>query len=598
MPEDCTTSPLAIKQQRYRPAGKVHPALWALSPDARGRPCQSLALCLAPGPDPLPFADCAACLATYGHAVSSATQQVHTYLTAYARVARLPQATLEALNSAYAAAADTLDPLSHTHAALAYLSVAAKAARTQWTQFRPLSIIAGLVALAVTALVATSSYAMALQYRNRLFSSTAAVSRAFFLLPPIHAPSGLALPPPVAAIAALVAMRAAIPFSNSLILGELQVTTFLIATGITIAAAAAISRVLAVHDVVANKCYTSPTLSSPPTSLLATLLLAVSALQSAGQMVRGEPLATEDDTSVVEPDAVAFHGKRFRKLPTAVAFTLLIFALLLPYFPLRLVAVVMFGGALFALVRMHWVFVDPCRKGSATMSWQKTSLQRTSLAVLQLAAYTVIALWSCYALDHYGGIDRIGANPFDKGDATAGSPPAPTTPTAPWAVAAPLLLIASLLAALLDRAARRIVSLPATVRKFGMHVPWAKALGDMLLYLKSCGGLLAWFLPDRRMLLILLELDTLDDEWQHEEAMHHHAVHEVRRCPLCRGSQCACHHLEVATQQYVQQQGRVLHHRWRCGGCRLQLPPLCCIRQVGRLLCSQLWIFVCCAPCK
>jgi hypothetical protein len=510
----------------------VHPSLWALTSTAAGQLCTCLPSCISDSAK-LSETDacegCDECITSYARAVSSSARQVHAYLRKYATVASLPRDTMKALEAAYSEAAGTAqDSLQHACAALAYHDAAAAAARTQWTQFRPGRIAAGLALLAVAWSIMPLAYIFVSQQRLRCHVCVARVSRAFFLRPPPPHTESHVLALSVIAAAALVGARAFIPFSNSLILGELQVTTFLMAAGVLVATGAALSRVLAVHRRVVVRSYAIPKLAAPQAALRWTWLLLEAALRPARAPRRPSgPAPPQGPPSHVEPAAAALAGKRLRTEPIVYMLACLGAALLLPWFHVRVGYAVCFGGAAFFVARTHWAFLDPARVASAD-SWQAAGVPRTARAALRLLAYCATALLSCYGLSRYGGVDRIGANPFDK--ATSASPVAAPVPeyTPPWLIAAPALLVCSVLAAQADAAARRVVALPATVRRFGVHVPWRKALGDAVLHLRSWGGVFAWLFDDRRMLMMLLELDALDDEDLDDEAETHHTPEVVR----------------------------------------------------------------------
>ena len=518
-----------------RCAGRVHPALWALTASPSGGHCSCLPACLeAPAPDAPACAACDSCVASFAHAASCAAHQVHTYLQRYARVATLPTAALDSLQRAHVTLAEALSPHAHARQALAYLDEAAAIARGQWTQFRPAAIAAGLVVLGATAALCLALLPVLLRYRGALFAHTTALSRAFHLRPagPAVAAASRSLGGAAALAFLLATLRAAIPFSNSLVLGELQAVTLLAASVTLVAGGGALSRSLAVHRAVAAAYYALPPHTSPKTALQRAWALLAAALPLRARRRRAPQSAAGG--AFEEPVAAPLRGKRFRRAPTLVAVACLLAATLLPNPVVRVQAMAACGGAAAALLRLQWAFVDPARTApSATR--EPLTLQATIRAALLIAATAAAALGACYGLSHFGGIDRIGANPFDKAAAPAA---APATRPPPWAVALPALVATSVLAAQLDTAARRIVRTPATVQRFGMHVPFWKALGDALLYVKSLGGLFAWLLPDRRMLLWLLELDTLDDEGQTHEAQLYHTPPGVRL--LCRPLAALC----------------------------------------------------------
>jgi hypothetical protein len=474
---------------------------------------------------------CASCMHSFAFAASSAARQVHTYLTEYSKVAHLPATTMADLAALFVEIQQSTTPTAHGQAAGRYLQYAAAAARAKWTQFKPGRIASGLSILAAVAALAAAAVPVLIRSRTTFFAETNSLSRLFYLLPTCTV-DAMRLPFGSAALASMLiaAARCLVPFSNSLVLGELQVVTLLSAVGVAVAAGAAMSRIAALHTRVAEVYYTLPSFASPFTlarywcSLVALALApAASAPQPPGSTGAAMLSSTAEPGAnfVAEPAPMRLRGKRFRSAPLIIALACMVLSLWLPWTFTRIAATAIFAAFVAILMRMHWSFLDPTHATPATQ-WQQLTLQATTRAGLFTAALAVCALGSCYGLSRFGGIDRTGANPFDKA-AEATNAPLPNAPRLhPLAIAAPALMATSVLATQIDRAAQRVVRLPATVRRFGSHVPVWKVLGDALLYLKGLGGVFTWLLPDRRLLLVLLELDAYDDELQQAEANSHH----------------------------------------------------------------------------
>jgi hypothetical protein len=474
---------------------------------------------------------------SFAQAASSAARQVHAYLREYSQVAHLPVPTLANLESLYRVLLNSSAPTAHGQAAMRYLDYAAAAARSQWTQFKPSYIAAGLILLAAVAMLAVAALPVLLGCRTTLFTEATTLCRLFYLLP-VCTVEAMRMPCCSAVMASITvaAARSFVPFSNSLVLGELQVVTVLAAVGLFVASGAALSRIVAVHTRVAETYYRLPSLAAPSTLARCLWVLVASALLPATTV---QPPST-DTGATLEPPPLFLRGKRFRRAPTIIVLACMTLSLLLPWTFARIVATGMFAAFGAILMRMHWSFLDqpysdqPDHSSvTSATQWQQLTLTATTRAVLLTIALSVGALSSCYALSCLGGIDRIGANPFVKAAATTSAPSTDATSMHPLAVAAPALVVTSILAAQIDRSARRVVRLPATVRRFGAHVPVWKVLGDSLLYLKQLGGVFAWLLPDRRLLLVLLELDSYDDELQQAEAHSHHMPNSVRALVLC-----------------------------------------------------------------
>jgi hypothetical protein len=546
----------------------VHPALWALTTTPDGELCSCLLACLKHPADATQLqgtcAHCTQCVASYAHAVSCSAQQAQTYFLQYARVARLPHDTQAALAAAHATVEGTAESvsnsstngaLSHAQAALAYHAVAADAARTQWTQFRPGRIFGGLALLAI-ALVATGALTgAAVHYRNYSFAVTSRIVRAFFLEPPVPWPRVLSISRPVAICLGLVVVRAAVPFSNSLILGELQVTAFLVATGVLVAAAAALSRIAAVHQRVEERCYTAtnggtsaerklPMYRTPAAAFRWLMVLVTEALvplQRSAQRRRssnGSRYAAElpngSAADVQEPEAIDRRRKRMRLSPYLVASSSLLTGLTAHWLGVRVIYSGLAAAALFFLMRFHWNIKDVARRATGH-TLQTAGLVDTSRAALRTLALAAAALIACVVLSATGGIDRIGANPFDKANASAatagtGTPAAQPSEVrvSPWLVAAPAVAVCSIVAMQLDKAARRIVAMPGAAYAYGVHVPWRNKLGDWLLHTRASGGLVAALMPTNRLLLMLLDLDADDELAAEAEARDHHMPEGVR----------------------------------------------------------------------
>lgn len=541
-------------------AGKVHPRLWALAPEAPGRPATTCA-CLPPcitallhpsDTTPAACAVCATCLRTYATRISANAAQVHAYLSAYAAtpLSAVSPASLSHLSSLMpppVPAGTPRDPGPHTVAALAHLSAAAHVARTQWTQFDTPTAAAGLAVLALATILTAGAlhatlFLRALHY-TRLITST----RSFFALscPPVS--SSTLLPPSAVAMLALIVVRAAIPLSNSLVLAEAQVTQYLVATGLMLAAAAALSRAAVVRRSLSHAGHRLPPRNSPAVSAAVSLLSLLTALSRAFLLV--PPPATHGKRSEnVEPAANDMSPRRgriatlsFRGLRVSFAFsrsavlkvTRLTIALtcgatvvtssswLLRNLCFLTIVLQMFftqqrrviGAAwslasiLLSLAKMPdpgWLLPSTmlilCNticcvhalwspKATNSTIWSPLGIDRGTSAIVHIALYGAVACWSCMCLMRDGAINRIGASPFDKA-AAADSDAAPRSgePDDGWwdgvvAQAAPALVCLAMLSHHVQSAVQRAIAVPGTVRRFGTHVPWFKFFGDVVLLL-------------------------------------------------------------------------------------------------------------------
>lgn len=543
-------------------AGKVHPQLWALAPEAPALPATTCA-CLPACIDSLSAlaensiaacAACSPCLRTYATRISANADQVHTYLAAYAAaplssVSPASIASLTALMPIPASAAGgRAEPAPHTAAALAHLHAAAHVARTQWTHFNAPVAVAGLVVLALaTALTAGALHAAlflrALHY-TRLITST----RSFFALSCPPASSTALLPPPAMAMLALLAVRAAVPFSNSLVLAEAQVTQYLVVTGVLILTAAALSRAAIVCRSLSHAGHQLPPRSSPAVSAAVTLLSLAAAASRAAVPVP-PPLSHSRRTENVEPADGDTPPRRARVTTLSIWGARVSFAVSRASImkAARLTVALLCGVTLvttsswllrnlcFLTIIMQLFFTQQRRVigvawsiGSVLLSlaklpdpgwllpssmlilcntlccvhalwspkatectvWAPLGIDRGTSAVVHIALYGATACWSCMSLMRDGAIDRVGASPFDK--ASVAEAPAGTRGSVDegwWdgvvAQAAPALVCLALLSHYAHAAVQRCVAVPGTVRRFGTHVPWFKFFGDIVLLLHN-----------------------------------------------------------------------------------------------------------------
>lgn len=294
-------------------AGKVNPLLWALAPESPSLPattCACLPSCiesLTPATNATTTTAacdaCAPCLRAYATRVSANTKQVHTYLTAYAAapLSSIPPASMSHLASLIPPPAPAAAPAAHTAAALAHLSAAAHLARTQWTQFDTPMAIAGLAVLALAAVLTAGALHATLFLRALNYARLITSARSFFVLscPPIP-PSPL-LPARAALMLALMAIRAAIPFSNSLVLAEAQVTQYLVVTGVLVLATAIVSRAAVVRRSLAHSGHRRVPPRNAPAVSAAVTFFALTSMLSRVLLPVPPPVSHSRRTQNIEP---------------------------------------------------------------------------------------------------------------------------------------------------------------------------------------------------------------------------------------------------------------------------------------------------------
>ena len=534
-------------------AGKVHPHLWALSPQpgsGQASTCACLPSCVASLPTTVAASvaacdACTGCLRTYATRISANANQVNTYLAAYAATALTgispaSLADLAALMPPPATAPGVPEPRLHTAAALNHLNAAADIARTQWTHFDTPTAVAGLAVLALATILTAGALHATLFLRSLHYTRIITSARSFFGLscPPV---SFSLLPPPVLAMLALLVARAAIPFSNSLVLAEAQVTQYLVVTGALILAAAALSRAVVVRRSLSHAGQRLPPRSSPAVSAAIALLSLRTALARSLRLVPA-PRAHRVRSENVEPphagarDSTIFTitllGARFsitasrenihntvRLVVAALCGTIVVsttswllrnlcfVTIVLQMFLTRERRIIGVAWSITSAVLSLAQLPDPswllpssililCNtlscmhalwspKTTAGVVWSPLGIDRGTSAVAHIALYGAVACWSCMSLMHYGAIDRIGASPFDK----AAPPSADARGAGPqeewWdgvvAQAAPALVCLALLSHHVHLAVHRAIAVPGTVQRFGTHVPWYKFFGDVVL---------------------------------------------------------------------------------------------------------------------
>lgn len=514
-------------------AGKVHPAMWSLT-SAHNASCHCLrqldGLLKTAGAAGAAH-ECSACLSVYARELARSGQQVQRYLHEYRRVARLPAAAVSALDASFAKLSNASTSLPHdlVQAALQYHADVANLARTEWTQFKPVRIAAGLALQALAAAFAMAICALlALRARMR-YAQVLAISCRFHGQPMPEAASNSMMTAPLATAMGLVVARASVPFSNSLILGELQVTAFLMATCVLAAGGAALSRLQALLR--ASVARTHPgqfvTLSAWEQLRLAGIMAWDAVSLPSCCMA---PRSRSAEGVVPEPEhheSGPYTQLRWR--PVLLAVGAACAALLLPRAgALRWAA----WGCQFAIVavlaRVMWLVAAYKRlfAGAQQQHWLMLMPHCAAHKTVQLAALVASALAAIYVLAHVGGVDRIGANPFQKsaGASDTGASSAAASAVQPWLLLAPVALGCSILAHRMDALSRRVAAQPAMLARFGVHVPWRLALGDALLALSAAGALGRALLPQGLLLRILVELDMRDDEAQADEAQDHHNV--------------------------------------------------------------------------
>ena len=423
--------------------------------------------------------------------------------------------------------------------ALQYHAAVAEVARTEWTQFKPARIAAGLALQAIAAALAVATCALLLSKRQSCFAEIITIQRRF---------QGQAVPElashgtdwaPLLTAAGLIAVRASIPFSNSLILGELQATTLLMAVAVVLAGGAALSRLMAhVRSCGAHMYGTLfAALSAWEQLQLVWLLVQDAILRRRALEMRAPPEATDAFPEPEHVDNAPYQRMRWR--PVLIAVGMAGTSLLMPRTAgLRYGAWALHTTALLLLMRMMWLFLKTKRvfRGTRDQAWLCMLPRGTVRNTLQLAGLVGTALASVYALAQLGGIDRIGANPFHKAPGTDDSTQTTAVSSGralqPWLILLPVLALCSLLSFQLDALSRRITTQPGTVQRFGAHVPWRRVLGDALIAAAASGSVARVLLPPWRWLRALVELDIEDDNAQVWEALDHFgAGFSVRR--LC-----------------------------------------------------------------
>eukprot|EP00892_Ulva_mutabilis_P011669 jgi/Ulvmu1/8875/UM049_0057.1 len=478
----------------FENVGKVHPHLWSLAPESRAAPastCACLPHCIAAlsGPTaPDACSTCGACLRTYTTRISANAKQVHAYLAAYAAtplssVSPDSLAHLAALIPRPASPAEPPPtPGTHAAAALSHLATAADIARSQWTQFHTPSAIAGLAVLALGTLLTAGALHAALFLRSLQYTRIITAARSFFGLscPPVSSLS--LLPPPALVMLGLLAARAAIPFSNSLVLAEAQVTQYLVISGVLVLAAAALSRAVVVRRSLSHAGHQLPPRVSPAVSAAVAALSLRAALASSlclvpppsTQRIRSqnvEPaadgpagggttlltlsirgarlsvsLSRDDIQHAVRLGVAALCGAVVVSTSSWLLRNLCFVTIVLQMFfthERRVIGVAWsITSALLALAHLPdpaWLLPSSvlilCNTlscmhalwtptATSSVVWSPLGMDRGTSAVMHIALYGAVACWSCMSLIHGGAIDRIGASPFDKAAEPAVAGPA------------------------------------------------------------------------------------------------------------------------------------------------------------------------------
>jgi hypothetical protein len=424
-------------------------------------------------------------------------RQVHTYLSTYSSssvIPRLSASSLRHLTALYNATIAAKTPGSHSAAAGAYLFAAANISRSQWTQFRIPYAVAGIFAIGITSIATMGAFCVALQVRQQKLIGLIAISQQIFkcMQQPLDISESYTWI--IAPGLALLFVRAILFFSNSLILAEAQTTSYLATTSATLLATAAISRVASVRHCVSNLHYILPSRSSPfvaASAAITSLWTAVTTVQFTDGSI------SDEKTAIAEPALPAllsfWHSAAALLFCAASYFSATEY---MSWFVLRVFVTTLFAILLLGHAHVIW---KSCVKG--TLGWQLLSIQCTTQAVLITGVYAFVAVYSCHALITFGAHNRIGANPFDKTihnvDADEGTDSEgvrdgfighSVADRSHLGAVVAALLCCAMASHHLQIAALRSATLPGTVQQFGVHVPWWKHMGDIILAIHNWLG--------------------------------------------------------------------------------------------------------------
>jgi hypothetical protein len=376
---------------------------------------------------------CSQCFLTYSEHVVKNSYQVQQYLNEYSALSsvhRFPPAALRGLNQNVQNMHNSTTA-ERAQKALLHLEQAAKLARAKWTQFNiPLALLGLLVMFCCVAITLAAACVFLVVHRG--LCAVASLQTESCTL---HGQKEIVFPILTryeGAAIGVVLLRAAVPFSNSLVLAESQVTQLFLSMSALIVATMVYAQIREMQMFQSTASTAVPCMSPYVAASGAWFLLSHAWDLKCGECCSGWQLNRNP------PCRVLFHHRLFfcslpdfsmllnlltaTRMSVTIAAAAGVYVLLMPVCSHVLASLLVLDRQTMKavtaftslLVLLFYALSKPAQQSHANL--RHKPLRLASIDFSRVVFFASLMLACGNRLVSIGGIDRVGLSPFDKAD--------------------------------------------------------------------------------------------------------------------------------------------------------------------------------------